>query len=358
LARASRRAVKRLASSARVACSRAVTESGKADLAVIVPAYRARYLGEALASLAAQTDQRFRVYVFDDASPDDLASVVGPFRHRLDLVYRRFEDNLGGRNLVAQWTRCIRSTGSEPWIWVFADDDIADPGCVAAFHQAMRETGAVCDLWRFNLSFIDANGQRFFDAAPHPEYEPALEFLHAYLFATRRQWRAADHIFSRAVFDATGGFVEFPNAIYSDHATWLKFAGTRGVRTIPEARLLWRSYGGNVTSQSFTGRRSATEAMYLFSDWLFEYIQSLDPRLEPYYRRGLRRQYFIALSLLPFDRQLFLESLRYANRRWPTRKIANWALCSRNYLRDFARRVPVLHEVQNLSRRIRRSPLA
>jgi glycosyltransferase involved in cell wall biosynthesis len=44
------------------------------ELAIIVPAFRVRFLERTLQSLAAQTDRRFRVYVGDDASPEPVES--------------------------------------------------------------------------------------------------------------------------------------------------------------------------------------------------------------------------------------------------------------------------------------------
>jgi len=57
------------------------------DLAFVIPAYRGRFLRGALSSLAEQTDQRFCVYIGDDASPDNLEQIIEPFQDRLNLRY-------------------------------------------------------------------------------------------------------------------------------------------------------------------------------------------------------------------------------------------------------------------------------
>lgn len=44
-------------------------------LAIVMPAYKARFLRQALESIAQQTDKRFTVYVGDDASPDDIKEI-------------------------------------------------------------------------------------------------------------------------------------------------------------------------------------------------------------------------------------------------------------------------------------------
>ena len=113
--------------------------SPEVQLAIVIPAYKAEFLEEALASLEAQTDRRFRVYVGDDASPGALEVICDRHRQQLDLSYHRFAENRGRDYLVDQWHRCI-GLSSEPWIWLFSDDDVMEPGCVAAFYAALEET--------------------------------------------------------------------------------------------------------------------------------------------------------------------------------------------------------------------------
>ena len=46
------------------------------QLAIVIPAYKAKYLPETLDSLVAQTDKRFHVYIGDDKSPEDIETIV------------------------------------------------------------------------------------------------------------------------------------------------------------------------------------------------------------------------------------------------------------------------------------------
>ena len=58
-------------------------------LAIIIPAYKGRFLGEALESLARQSCRDFTVYVGDDCSPEDIGETVSKYAGRIDIVYRR-----------------------------------------------------------------------------------------------------------------------------------------------------------------------------------------------------------------------------------------------------------------------------
>ena len=69
------------------------------DLAVVIPAYKPDFFHEALSSIAAQTDQRFHVYVGNDGGPREIEEVCRSMKG-VELTYHHFPENLGGRSLA------------------------------------------------------------------------------------------------------------------------------------------------------------------------------------------------------------------------------------------------------------------
>ena len=55
------------------------------QLAIVIPAYKATFLGETLLSLARQQVKDFHLYIGDDASPEAIAEIVKPFQHLFNL---------------------------------------------------------------------------------------------------------------------------------------------------------------------------------------------------------------------------------------------------------------------------------
>lgn len=106
-------------------------------LAIVIPAYKVDFFETVLFSLAQQTCKDFTVYIGEDCSRDDFKSLIEQYSKQLDIVYRRFEVNFGGHDLVAQWNRCIQLTQNEPWLWLFSDDDIMGPRCVEYFFNTI-----------------------------------------------------------------------------------------------------------------------------------------------------------------------------------------------------------------------------
>lgn len=236
-------------------------------LALVLPAYKGAFLADALESLASQTDKAFRVYVGDDASPEALEPIAQRFRGRLDVVYHRFGENAGGRSMAEQWNRCVHLT-SEPWVWLFSDDDVADAGCVAAWRKLLAETNSPPDVYRFQTRTIDGTGRTLRLNPSHPEHESSLGFVYHRLQRQRLSY-ACEYIFSRASFDRSEGFVDFPLAWCSDDASWALFARDTGIRAVPGPRVGWRISDRNISGATgVTGRALKREALLRYLEWL------------------------------------------------------------------------------------------
>jgi len=106
-------------------------------LAIVIPAYKADYFEQALESIAGQTCTNFTLYIGDDASPHDLYAIVKDFESKINLHYKRYDENLGSKDLVAQWERCIDLVKDEKWIWLFSDDDLMAKHCVEEFYKSL-----------------------------------------------------------------------------------------------------------------------------------------------------------------------------------------------------------------------------
>lgn len=68
-------------------------------IAIVIPAYKCRFLRQTLDSIVVQTCRSFTVYIGDDASPQNLKEIVSDYADKMNIVYRRFDTNLGGVDL-------------------------------------------------------------------------------------------------------------------------------------------------------------------------------------------------------------------------------------------------------------------
>ena len=239
-------------------------------LAIVIPAYKARFLDQTLASVAAQTRRDFTAYVGDDASPEGLGEICARWQGRFDLRYTRFATNLGRDDLAAQWQRCI-ALGREPWVWLFADDDLMPPDGVERLLAAIAAEGSRFDLFHFNVEQVDAEGRVRRAEAEFPPLLSAREFARRRLAFELASY-APDYAFARAAFERCGGFVPFPRAWCSDDATWMTLAAASGIRTIDGAKVRWRHSGENISSRHDADADAKTEAQLAFLAWLDRFL--------------------------------------------------------------------------------------
>ena len=215
------------------------------SLAIVIPAYRSRFLRQTLDSISDQADKRFVVYVGDDASPEDLKGICDMYAGKIDIRYTRFGDNMGGHDLVAQWARCV-TLSTEDWVWLFSDDDTMSPDCTATFHRTCKHGKS---LLRFNIDVIDRESN-VIERCDFPPHVSASRFVSRRAVRGLRSY-AVEYVFRRQDFLSSGGFVNFDLAWNSDDATWVRLASmSGGIHTMNGGRVQWRRSGSNITSEN------------------------------------------------------------------------------------------------------------
>lgn len=239
-------------------------------LAIIIPFYKLTFFEATLQSLADQTDKRFKVYIGDDASPEDCTSLLQKFEGQFDFVYHRFESNLGGISLTQQWERCIALSGDEEWLMILGDDDVLGENVVEEFYglaEQYKQNGI--DLVRFRLRTIDEFGNVNSDNYEFDKWESSERLLER-MFSLRETITASEFVFKRGLYNSNKGFVDFPLAWFSDYATWLQYGKKTGIYNVSNATIFWRLSGLNITSKKSSKGICIQKisALFLFLDFL------------------------------------------------------------------------------------------
>ena len=102
-------------------------------LAIIIPYYKITFFEATLQSLLSQTDNRFKVYIGDDASIESPLVLLEKYQNRIDFNYNRFQVNYGSFSLVKQWNRCLEMINDEEWVMFLGDDDVLQNNVVSEF---------------------------------------------------------------------------------------------------------------------------------------------------------------------------------------------------------------------------------
>lgn len=230
-------------------------------LSILVPAWKHHYLYEALASIAAQTDLRFNVIIFDDAAAPEISKIAAQFPQ---FEYVRFDTNLGGSDLVAHWNRCLKNVRSE-WVWIFSDDDVMSSNCVSEFYKGL-EAFPHAAIFQFSVKQVDSNLNLIEESRPS-RHESAEDFIRARMRSAKISC-VPDHVFNWNVLrENAGGFVNFPLAWNSDDATWLLLAKENGIFGLDAGEVLWRQSQHNI-SASHTDSIQKFYADIQYLEWL------------------------------------------------------------------------------------------
>jgi glycosyltransferase involved in cell wall biosynthesis len=216
-------------------------------LAIIIPFYKLTFFEETIQSLAIQTDKRFKVYIGDDASPDDCSSLLEQFRGKFDFVYHRFESNLGGISLTQQWDRCIALSKGEEWIMVLGDDDVLGDTVVESFYKNEPIFKYKTNVVRFATKKIFGKSNYRDDIFAHPVWEEATAAFYKKFDKTSRS-TLSEYIFTRATY-LKHGFYNYPLAWNSDDRAWLDFSDGKPIFTINKSFVYFRLSDVNISGR-------------------------------------------------------------------------------------------------------------
>jgi glycosyltransferase involved in cell wall biosynthesis len=243
------------------------------ELAVVIPAFKSDFLARTLEALVQQTDQRFNLYVCDDASPADIESITRSTLGERPYTYKRFENNLGGVSLAKHWDRCVALV-REPWVWLFSDDDLMDAGCVEAFHRFLETKGEVTDLLRFDAWIIDEYDKVTGLHTLNFDRESWLEFAYGRLMGWRRSFMQ-QLVFRRSALEEAGGFLDLPLGWGTDDAAIIAMGRRSAIRRIPDVRIYWRCSEKNITpGRSFKVKKNKLRAICLFLQWFRNQLET------------------------------------------------------------------------------------
>jgi hypothetical protein len=211
-------------------------------LAIVIPYYKLTFFEATLHSLANQTDTRFKVYIGDDASPEDPSDLLENYKGQFDFVYHYFEENLGGTSLVKQWERCIALSGEEEWIMILGDDDVLGFNVVEEFYKNLEGIKAVSKVIRFATQKIDCKNINILNELYlHPKIEKSTEYFFRHFRSS-----LSEYIFSKEKV-LTIGFKDFPLGWFSDVLAVLEFSDFKELYTINEALVYIRISGLSIS---------------------------------------------------------------------------------------------------------------
>lgn len=188
-------------------------------ISFVLPAYKIRFLDQAIRSILNQSYSNIELVIVNDASPEHLEDVVDQFEDPRIKYYRNAE-NIGGKSLVAQWNHCINyAQGS--YIVLAADDDIYEPdfamNCISLANKYPE-----VDLIRSRVAQIDEMNELIGIDGVLPESCSKHQFLYYWINATAFTC-IGNYMFKSTALLAKK-FIDFPFGYGADVASAISLA--------------------------------------------------------------------------------------------------------------------------------------
>lgn len=210
----------------------------------VLPAYKATYLKEAISSILLQTYTDFELIIVNDASPEDLDSIVNEFEDDR-IQYYKNESNIGGKDLVGQWNKSI-SYASGEYLILASDDDVYHSEFLQSFVPMISKYPEI-NVLRPRVQEIDKNGEIIKIGGSFGEFISQIDFLYHWsidYFVGGIPF----YVFKREELVRKGGFINFPLAWRSDEATVFSLA-SHGVVCVNQVLFSFRNSNLNITSK-------------------------------------------------------------------------------------------------------------
>ena len=144
-------------------------------VSIAIPAYKAKYIKEAIDSVLAQSYQNIELIIVNDNSPEDIDKIVSSYSDTRIRYYKN-ERNLGKESIVLNWNKCLSYAKGEFFV-LLCDDDILEPTFIEKMYSLTLKYPQ-CNVFKSRTRLINSiNNTVIGDSTLWPEYEPYEEFL-------------------------------------------------------------------------------------------------------------------------------------------------------------------------------------
>lgn len=209
---------------------------------ITIPAYKAKYLRECIESILSQTYSNFELIIVNDASPENLDSIINSFTDNR-IHYFKNEKNYGAINVVDNWNKCL-SYASGDYVICMGDDDRLCPCCLEEYVKLINRHPGL-HIYHAWTEIIDENSKVIRMQEARPEREGVYSMMWC-RWLSRVQF-IGDYLFDRKQLVKNGGFYKIPLAWASDDISTYIAAQKTGIANMQKPGFQYR-----VNSQTIT----------------------------------------------------------------------------------------------------------
>ncbi len=240
---------------------------------VTIPAYKSRFLDEAIKSVISQSYSDWELIIVDDCSPEDIVSIVKPYLTDSRISYHRNKKNCGAVDVVDNWNICL-SYCTGDYVICMGDDDRLLPCCLEEYATLISKYPLVTVLHAWT-EIIDENGSLIAIQQPRTEWESALSLIWNRWNSRKHQF-IGDFCFKTQNLIEKGGYYKLPLAWGSDEITAVRAAMRHGIANTQKFCFQYRQNSLTITSSKKA--RIKMQATLKEYEWFMNYLHGLDEK--------------------------------------------------------------------------------
>lgn len=221
----------------------------KYHFSITVPAFKAQYLSECIDSILAQTYKNFEVIIVNDASPQNLDSIVSKYDDPR-IHYYKNKVGFGAKHVVGNWNKCLEYAKGD-YVICMGDDDKLKPCCLEEYAKLINKYPNF-NVYHALTEMIDENSNFMYMQEARPEREGVYSMMYGRLKNGRVQY-IGDWLFKTDWLRSNRGYVDVPMAWGSDDLTAYAAAQDNGVANSQIPMFQYR-----INSQTISKRGNAS----------------------------------------------------------------------------------------------------
>lgn len=214
-------------------------------VSIAIPCYKRKFLHEAISSVLNQTYTNLELLIVDDASPQDIKSIVDTFNDSR-ITYYRNPENIGRENPAHNWNHCLELAKGEYFV-LLCDDDLFAPDFIDTMLTLARKY-PTCSTFRTRANVINAEGKEINRYASAPEWESWDDYLW-HVIRNYRTQTISEWMFKTDTIRQAGGYALLPLAWYADYLSIFRIAKEGGIASTTKILMHFRQSGDNISSR-------------------------------------------------------------------------------------------------------------
>lgn len=253
---------------------------------ITIPAYKATYFEECIASVLNQTYSDYEIIILNDCSPEGLKDIVNSFSSHPNFIKIRYyenEKNVGAIDVVDNWNKLLHLAKGE-FVICMGDDDKLASDCLEQYNTLMDKYPNL-DIYHARTYIINEQSELIDIQEARPDWESSYSIVWHMFRGHRRQY-IGDYLFRREKLIEEGGFYPLPMARGSDWITGIICSKEKGIANGQKPTFYYRESSRTITSA--TDGEVLVDADIKLRKWILNYLEAKpNDDLEQEYRKIL-----------------------------------------------------------------------